>query len=520
VTVLLGIDLGTTNSCVAVARGGGPPAVLAAPGGERTTPSMVCFHPDGRVLVGHAARRHAVTQARRTVFGSKRLIGRKVTAPDVALLARFAPFEIVAAANGDAWVRLEHRDVSPQEVSAYLLEHMRRIAEESLGEPVTQAVITVPAYFDDVQRQATRDAGRIAGLDVRRIINEPTAAALAHGAHRRKGRHRLVVFDLGGGTFDVSVLDVDRGMFEVLAVNGDAALGGDDFDRRIVERLLEELAAAGAVDPGGDAVTLGRLLEEAERVKRVLSDETEARVELPFAGRAATGEPVHLRRVLRRDELEALCADLVARLEPPCAAALRDAGLAPGDVDDVLLVGGMTRAPAVMAAVERIFRRKPSRGANPDEAVALGAAAHGALLASERDDLVLLDVIPQSLGVRVGDAMAVVIPRNTTVPARGRKLFATTRADQTEVTVEIYQGEAREARENRHLGRFTLDGLPPGPPGSVRVEVAFRVDADGIVSLEAREISTGRAAHLVLSPSGGLSDDDMRRIIAAHRDGA
>jgi len=514
--VILGIDLGTTNSCVSVGRRG-QSTILTGPHGERTIPSMVCFHPDGRVLVGNAARRHAVTQARRTVAGSKRLIGKKVNAPDLARIAPLLPFDLVAAPNGDAWVRLEHRDVSPQEIAAYVLEHLRRVAEEAVGEPVTQAIITVPAYFDEVQRQATKDAGVIAGLDVRRILSEPTAAALGYGAHRRKGRHKLAVFDLGGGTFDVSLLDVENGMFEVLAVNGDAALGGDDFDRRIVAWLLDELAAAGAVDPRSDPVTLGRLKEEAERMKRVLSEELEAWVELPFAGRTAGGEPVHLARTLRRADLDRQCADLLARLEAPCIAALRDAGLAPGAVDDVLLVGGMTRSPSVSAAVERIFGRKPSRGAHPDEAVALGAGAHGALLGSDRDELVLLDVIPQSLGVRVGNAMAVVIPRNTTVPARGRKLFATSRADQTEVTVEIYQGDAGEARANRQLGRFTLDGLPPGPPGSVRIEVGFHVDADGLVSLEARELSTGRAAHLVLSPSGGLSDDDLGRIIAAHR---
>jgi molecular chaperone DnaK len=515
---VIGIDLGTTNSCVATVDRGdrGAPRVLASADGERTTPSVVCFHADGRVLVGAPARRQAITQAARTISGAKRLIGRKVNAPDVQRFARSAPFHLVASANGDAWIRLGERDVSPQEVSAYVLERMRRVAEEGLGEPVTQAVITVPAYFNDVQRQATKDAGRIAGLDVRRILNEPTAAALAYGVHRRPGRQRLAVFDLGGGTFDVSILEVDRGVFEVLAVNGDVSLGGDDFDRRIVERIVGELAEAGALAPGSDPTALGRLKEEAEKVKRVLSDDVEARLRLPYAGVKESGEPVHVDRAFSRRELDELCADLVARLEAPCAAAMGDAGLSA--VDDVLLVGGMTRMPSVAAAVERIFGRRPSKGANPDEVVALGAAAHGALLTSDRDDLVLLDVVSQSLGVRVGDAMAVVIPRNTTVPARGKKLFSTTSDDQTSVTVEIYQGEAREAKDNRHLGRFTLEGLPPGPAGSVRVEVGFAVDVDGIVSLEARELSTGMLASFTLAPSGGLSAEEIARIIAARRD--
>jgi molecular chaperone DnaK len=513
---IIGIDLGTTNSCVASVERGSP-AVIPSPEGERTTPSVVGFHLDGRVVVGVPARRQAITNARRTIFGTKRLIGRKVNGADVERFARSAPFPIVAAPNGDAWIQLDERAVSPQEISSYVLERMRRIAEEAFGEPVTQAVVTVPAYFDDAQRSATRDAGKIAGLDVRRILNEPTAAALAYGVHRRNTRQRVVVFDLGGGTFDVSVLVVERGIFEVVAVNGNAALGGDDFDRRIVERLLAELAEAGGTGIASDPVALGRLREEAERAKRALSDEPRVSLHLPFIGRTAGGEPIHLERTLARTELEALTADLVAALAPPCEAALRDAGLSTEKLDDVLLVGGMTRSPAVAAAVEQVFGRRPSRGAHPDEVVALGAAAHGALLNGDLDELVLLDVIPQSLGIRVGGQVAVVIPRNTTIPAQARKLFATTSDDQSFVTVEIYQGEGKEARDNRHLGRFTLDGLPRGPAGSVRVEVTFRVDVDGIVSLEARESTSGRATSFTVAPSGGLSREELDRIIDARR---
>jgi molecular chaperone DnaK len=515
VSRVIGIDLGTTNSCVgALVRG--QPTVIATADGQRTTPSVVAFQPDGRVLVGAAARRQAVTSPRRTIFATKRLIGRKVNSPEVSRFARSAPFLITAAPNGDAWVALDEGPVSPQEIAAHILERMRAIAEEQLGEPVTQAVIAVPAYFNDAQRQATRDAGRIAGLDVRRILNEPTAAALAYGVHRRKDRQRLAVFDLGGGTFDVSILHVASGIFEVLAVAGDTALGGNDFDERITLRLLADIADADA-STEDDPVALGRLREESERAKRTLSEDSTVRIHLPFIARRPSGEPWNLERTLTRAELEALTADLIERLRAPCETALRDAGLAASDLDDVLLVGGMTRAPAVASAVERIFGRRPSRGAHPDEVVALGAAAHGALLAGELEDALLLDVLPQSLGVRVGENVAVVLPRNSTIPARARKVFATTKDDQAFVTLEVYQGDARAARDNRYLGRFTLDRLPRGPAGTVRIEVSFTVDVDGIVSLAAREPLSGVAASSTLSPSGGLSPEDLDRIIEARR---
>ena len=509
---IAGIDLGTTNSCVALLERG-VPTVIPSPEGERLTPSVVAFLPDGRVLTGVPARRQAVTQPQRTIFGTKRLIGRKVNAPDVERLARIAPFRVVAAPNGDAWVRIEDRDLSPPEIAAHILERMKAIAEAGAGEPVTQAVITVPAYFNDAQRQAAKDAGRIAGLDVRRILNEPTAAALAYGVHRRKNRQRVAVFDLGGGTFDVSILRIEDGLFEVLSVSGNAALGGDDFDRRIVDRLLVELAERGGAQVAEDPVALGRLQEEAERAKKVLSDVPATTISLPFIAKTDTGAPIHLERSLSRTELDDMTVDLIARMAQPCAAALRDAGLEAAELDDVLLVGGMTRVPAVQREVERIFGRKPSKGAHPDEVVALGAAAVAGLLTGEVEDVVLLDVTPHSLGVRVGENSAIVIPRNTPIPARARKLFATTRDNQNHVAIEIYQGDAKDIRENRYLGRFMLDGLPAGPAGSVKVELSFLVDVDGIVSFAARELSTSLAAHFTLAPSGGLSSDEIERII-------
>jgi molecular chaperone DnaK len=516
---VIGIDLGTTNSCVATLERG-TPTVLRSPEGERTTPSVVAFKDGLAIAVGVPARRQMVTNAASTVLGTKRLIGRKVNAPDVQAFARAAPFAIVAAQNGDAWVRLPERDVSPQELSSYVLEHMRRIAEAQLGEPVTQCVVTVPAYFNDAQRQATKDAGRIAGLDVRRILPEPTAAALAYGVHRRKVRQRLAVFDLGGGTFDISVLCVERGVFEVLSTSGDAALGGDDFDRRIVEKIAAEIKDKHDLDLGEDAVALGRLKECAEAAKQALSDQLTSTIRLPFVGKIQD-KAVHVERVLERGEVEAWTLDLLSRLAGPCEQALKDAGLEAADLDEVLLVGGMTRMPAVQAEVERIFGKKPSKGANPDEIVALGAALHGGILSGELDDVVLLDVTPHSLGIRVGDAgFSVLIPRNTTVPARVRKLFATSRDDQPYVAVEVYQGESQNVRDNRHLGRFTLDGLPPGKAGTVRLELSFLVDADGIVSVSARELSTGRATTLTIAPSGGLGDEDMDHILEARRLGA
>jgi molecular chaperone DnaK len=515
---IIGIDLGTTNSCVATLDGP-TPRVLADADGERTVPSVVAFpEQGGQPLVGIPARRQAVTNPARTIFGSKRLIGRKVNAPDVQEYARVAPFRIVAAPSGDAWLRLDDtRDVSPQEVGAWVLEKMRKIAEAALGEPVTQAVITVPAYFNDAQRQATRDAGKLAGLDVRRILNEPTAAALAYGVHRKKGRQRLAVFDLGGGTFDVTVMSVESGVFEVLATAGDMSLGGDDFDRLIVDLVVREARAAHGIELGGDPVALGRVKEEAEKAKKALSSDSSTVLRLPFLALKA-GNPLHLERTLSRAELEQLAAPLIDRLTAPSRQALADAGLSVADLDEVLLVGGMSRMPAVQAAVERIFARKPSKGANPDEIVALGAAAEGGILTGDLEGVVLVDVLPQSLGIKVGDgAFSVVMTRNTSVPARARKLFATSRDNQPFVSVEIFQGESQNVKENRHLGRFTLEGLPEGKAGSVRVELNFLVDVDGIVHVSARELSTGKEASLKIAPSGGLDAEEMARLLEARR---
>jgi molecular chaperone DnaK len=512
---IIGIDLGTTNSCVAVVDRG-LARVLAGADGERTIPSMVSYAPDGAVVVGAAARRQLVTNPTGTVYGTKRLIGRKVSSPDVDRLRGTAPFSIVPAPNGDAWLRLPGRDVSPQEIAAHVLERLRRIAENALGEPVTQAVITVPAYFNDAQRQATKDAGRIAGLDVRRILNEPTAAALAYGIHRRKERQIIAVVDLGGGTFDVSVLAVDRGLFEVLAVSGDTALGGDDFDRRIVEKVISELEQKTGVSLADDPVVRGRLKDEAEKAKKILSAETRTTMHLPFLGRTPAGDPVHLERTITRDELESLTADLVARMEEPCRQALRDAKLEAAEIGQILLVGGMTRVPAVQATIERLFGRRPSKGANPDEVVALGAASHAAILGGEIDDVVLLDVTPHPLGIRVEGSFITLLPRNTTVPARARKLFATTQNDQPHVSVEVVQGTGQDERS---LGRFSLTGLPKGPAGSVRVELTFSVDADGILHVAARELSTGLAASLTISSAGGLSEEEITRIVEARRSG-
>jgi molecular chaperone DnaK len=512
---IIGIDLGTTNSCVAV-MDGGVARVLATPEGERTVPSVVAFTDTG-VLVGVPARRQLVQNAARTVSGAKRLIGRKVNAPDVNVYADRVPFRIVAAPNGDAWIRLpDGRDLSPPEVGSYVLEKLRQIAEARLGEPVTQAVVTVPAYFNDAQRQATRDAGKLAGLDVRRILNEPTAAALAYGVHKKKGRQRLAVFDLGGGTFDVTVMSVEDGVFEVLATAGDMALGGDDFDLHIMQMIVNEVKTQHGVDVQDDPVALGRIKEEAERVKKSLSEEARATLRLPFLTMKA-GAAVNVERELTRAELEKLCAPLIDRLTAPCRQAMLDAGLGVAELDEVLLVGGMSRMPAVQAAVERIFARKPSKGANPDEIVALGAAAEASILAGELDDVVLVDVLPQSLGIRIGESFSVVMPRNTAVPARAKKLFATSRDDQQFIHVEIYQGESDNVRDNRHLGRLSLEGLPPGKAGGVKIELNFLVDVDGILHVSAKELSTGMETSAKIAPSGGLKQDELEVLVERRR---
>jgi molecular chaperone DnaK len=515
---IIGIDLGTTNSCVAVLDDKGP-RILAAADGERTLPSWVSWSAAGQVAVGARARRQGVTNAPATVFGSKRLIGRKVNADDVSWFARLAPFRIVAAPNGDAWVRVHGQPISPQEVASHVLRALRRIAEDALGEPVTRAVITVPAYFDDAQRQATRDAGQIAGLDVVRLLNEPTAAALAYGAHRvSEGRRVIAVFDLGGGTFDISIMSVENGIFEVLATGGDSALGGEDWDRRVLERLVDEMFERHRIDVTAAPMAMSRLRDACEAAKKALSVDRETEINLPFLVDDAQGAPLNFERKLTRELLESVTKDLLDRLEPPCRRALGDARLLPADVEEVLLVGGMTRWPAVQDVVERIFHRKPSKGANPDEVVALGAAHYAGILAGESDDAALLDVTPHDIGIRVGDSQfAVVLPRNSMLPVRARRLFATTAENQKFVSIELYQGDSPDVAKNRKLGQVVLDDLPPGPAGSTRVELVITVDVESILSVTAREIRSGRAASVTIRPSGGLSQREIVEIITRRR---
>jgi len=516
---IIGIDLGTTNSCVAVLDDKGQPKILASADGERTMPSWVSWSAAGQTAVGTRARRQGVTNATATVYGAKRLIGRKVNSDDVSWFARLAPFRIVAAPNGDAWVRVHGQPISPQEVAAHVLRAVRKVAEDALGEPVTRAVVTVPAYFDDAQRQATRDAGQIAGLDVVRILNEPTAAALAYGAHRVSGGRRLIaVFDLGGGTFDISIMSVENGIFEVLATGGDSALGGDDWDRRVLEHLAGEVLEKFQVDLTTIPMAMSRLREACEAAKQALSVDREAQISLPFLANDPHGAPVNFERKLTRDLLETLTKDLLERVEAPCRRALGDAGVTPGDVEEVLLVGGMTRWPAVQEIVEKLFHRKPSKGANPDEVVALGAAQYAGILAGESDDAALLDVTPHDLGIKVGDSQfAVVLPRNSMLPVRARRLFATTADNQKFVSIELYQGDSSDVAKNRKLGQVVLDDLPPGPAGSARVELVITVSVESILSVTAREIRSGHETSVTIRPSGGLSQREIVEIITRRR---
>lgn len=518
---IIGIDLGTTNSCVAALDDRGVPRVLTAEDGSRTIPSWVSWTAAGAVVVGTQAQRQAVSNPTGTVFGVKRLIGRKVNAEDVAWFARLAPFRIIAATNGDAWVRIGHTGTatSPQEVAAHVLRKLRAVAEHALNEPVTRAVVTVPAYFDEMQRQATRHAGTIAGLDIVRILNEPTAAALAYGAHRvGEGRRLIAVFDLGGGTFDISIMAVENGIFEVLATGGDSALGGEDWDRRILETFMDEVFDKHRIDLTHNQVAMSRLREAAEAAKRTLSTSLQTTVELPFLCDDSGGAPLHFTRTLTRKEVETKSSDLLDRLTAPCKRALADTGLTLTDIEEVLLVGGMTRWPAVQALVEKIFARKPSKGANPDEVVALGAAAYAGILSGEADDAALLDVTPRDIGIKVGDSQFVpIIPRNSMLPVRARRLFATTSQDQKFVAIELYQGEDENVGGNRRLGRVVLSDLPPGPAGSVRVELILTVDVESILDVTARELKTGKEASVTIRPTGGLSQDEIFEIVARRR---
>jgi molecular chaperone DnaK len=512
---VIGIDLGTTNSCVAVLEGGEPTVIHNQEGG-RTTPSMVSWNADGDVVVGAASKRQMVTNPERTVFGVKRLIGRKASDGEVQRVVSRLPYKIVAAKNGDAWIDVAGTLRSPQEISAHVLAKMKRVAEDYLGETVTEAVVTVPAYFDDVQRQATKDAGAIAGLTVRAILNEPTAAALAYGM-LHEHRQRLAVFDLGGGTFDISILAIENGVFEVLATNGDTSLGGDDFDRVIIDLLASEFAEEHRIDLRADSVALQRLKEAAERAKIELSSSMTTDINLPFIAAGKAG-PLHLIRELQRGQLERSCKALFDRLVAPCHKALGDAHCTPADIDQVLLVGGMTRMPAVQERAVQIFGKPASKNVNPDEIVAMGAAVHSGIMGGELQEVVLLDVTPHDLGIKIeGDRMSVVIPANTSIPTRAKKVFATTEDNQQHVAIEVHQGAHEFASKNRRLGRFVLGDLKAAPRGRTKVEVSFTMDADGILEVSAAEVGTGRAATVTIEASSGLTAEEIASLGARLR---
>jgi molecular chaperone DnaK len=514
----IGIDLGTTNCCVATLDGG-QTTVLQTRHGQRTMPSVVAFGGDRGTLVGSVAQRQAVTNPHRTIFGVKRLVGRKVDDPLLEEWKRTVPYEVIAAPNGDAWVRTRDSDYSPQEVQAIVLEELKQAAEEALGEEVTDAIITVPAYFSDTQRQATKDAGKIAGLNVKGILNEPTAAALGYGVHKDRDQ-TLAIVDLGGGTFDVTVMRTSGGVFEVLATSGDTFLGGDDFDRLLIEHLIERFEREHDVQVHDDSAALQRLKEAAETAKRELSTAPSTAINLPFIATGPSG-PLHINiEALERGVLEGLSGALIDRLEAPCAQALEDAGISHEELDQVLLVGGMTRMPMVQRKVEEIFGNKIAKDVNPDEIVAVGAAIQSGILAGEIEDVVLLDVTPHSLGVRVkGDRMSKVIPRNTTIPTSEAKRFATTEDDQTFVEVQVYQGEGEKVSDNTPLGRFTLGDLPARGKGEVQVEVNFLVNADGVLEVTAHELTSGKQASVRIDASGGLTKNEVRELRERHNTG-
>ncbi len=509
---VIGIDLGTTNSCVAIIDRG-EPVVIANSEGSRITPSIVSFKDSGEKLVGQIAKRQAVTNPHHTVYAIKRLIGRRFEDENVARFCEVAPFEICAAENGDAWVRVQDKLCSPEEISAVILQRMRDTAQDFLGEEVTDAVVTVPAYFNDAQRQATKDAGRIAGLNVLRIINEPTAAALAYGLDQGKSG-TIAVFDLGGGTFDISILRISEDVFEVMATHGDTYLGGEDFDELVVNFLADEFAEANGIDIREDAMALQRLKEASERAKQELSSSEETDVNLPFIAADDSG-PKHLTRVLTREDLEKLVEPLIERLEAPFRAVLEDAEIGPQEIDNVVLVGGMTRMPSVVRKVEEIMGKKPAKGVNADEVVAIGAAIQGSVLTGDTSDVLLLDVTSLSLGVETqGGIMTKIIPRNTTFPTRRSQVFSTTEDNQNLVRVHVLQGEREMASDNQTLGRFELIGIPPAPRGVPQIEVSFDIDADGILNVSAKDLGTGSKQEIRVTASGGLPKEDVDRLVS------
>jgi molecular chaperone DnaK len=508
---VIGIDLGTTNSCVAIMEGG-EPVVIANAEGSRTTPSMVAFAENGERLVGQQAKRQAVTNPENTLYSIKRLIGRKFDTEAVKKDIAISPFKIVKADNGDAWVEVRSKRYSAPEISAIVLQKMKKTAEDYLGETVTDAVITVPAYFDDSQRQATKDAGKIAGLNVLRIINEPTAAALAYGLDKKK-EEKVAVFDLGGGTFDISILELGDGVFEVKSTNGDTFLGGEDFDQLVIDWIADEFKKDQGIDLRGDKMALQRLKEAAEKAKCELSTSIETDINLPFITADASG-PKHLTMKLSRAKLELICAQLLAKLEGPCRTALKDAGLSPNDIDEVILVGGMTRMPAVQKKVEDIFGKVPNKGVNPDEVVAIGASIQGGVLKGDVKDVLLLDVTPLSLGIEtLGSVLTKLIEKNTTIPCRKSQVFSTAADNQPAVSIHVLQGEREMARDNKTLGNFELSGIPPAPRGVPQIEVTFDIDANGIVHVSAKDLGTGKEQSIRITASSGLSKEEIDKMV-------